>query len=179
MCVNCQQPHTANYRKCEAYQKYVQNKQRRGKNRVFQGRNETAYYNRRLNNEDNRIKTKESDAISITDETQVLLNHKNTNNNTSTKSYAEVVKNKVNTNKNNNTFIESTKNRITHNISCFDLIEKEIKGLFGLDMATFTMKITNFLPKYLNEANNINKKMMLLNFIIEINVFSEETSNHE
>lgn len=166
-CVNCSLEHPANYRNCKAYKEYIAAKKkqfRRPQTDKFstnfinpQNKNNNAYNNNNLHNS-----VRYSSVLK--GQFNAIPNSQFSSNSTQTNNFISSQQSQINTL--NQPKPVSTQHSTTSNSSNFNFILNEINQLFGMTINQLNNKIQQFLPKYLNETNIQEKKILLISFLI-------------
>lgn len=169
-CVNCSLEHPANYRNCKVYKEYIKDKKKQSR-RPQPDKFTTDYNKYEYKNIGSNINKN-----SATQYSTVIKGHNNAFSNSQFDSNTTQQSNFTSTQQSqiitqNQPKPVSSQPVPASNSSNFNFILNEIKQLFGMTINQLNDKIKNFLPNYLSETDIQQKKILLLGFLIETQVF--------
>lgn len=172
-CVNCSLEHPANYRNCKAYKEYIAAKKKQFR-RPQTDKYTPNFINYQNNNNKNHNNNNSSVLYStvLSGQNNSVSNSQFSTNNTQTSNFNASQRSQINTQNINQQIPVSTQHAVTSNPSNFNFIMNEINQLFGMTILQLNNKIQSFMPKYLSETNIQEKKILLLSFLIEAQVFN-------
>lgn len=160
MCVNCKLDHPANYRNCKAYKDYISMKKKQQHHRKPQQTQDKS-----VNKSYFHSIEPPSNEISYSN----VLKNQNFPNLTRSQPVHNVSVAQTN-HKLRSTHTQPNNN--ASSIASQNFIFNEVEQLFGISFIDLSNKIKTFLPMYLSENNRQEKKLLLLNFLIDSQIFT-------
>lgn len=173
-CVNCSLEHPANYRNCKAYKEYIAAKKKQFRRPQTDKFTNNFINNQNKNNNNNKIRNNSVlYSTVLRGQNNAISNSQFSTNTTQTSNFISTQQSQINTHNNNQPKPVSSQHATASNSSNnFNFILNEINQLFGMTINQLNYKIQSFLPKYLSETNIQEKKILLLSFLIEAQVFN-------
>lgn len=167
-CVNCSLEHPANYRNCKVYKEYIKDKKKQSR-RPQTDKFTTDYNKYQYKNLSNQNNNKTSFSTVLKGQNIEISNSQFAASTSQASNFTSTQQSQSNTQ--NQPKPVSSQPVSASNSSNFNFILNEIKQLFGMTINQLNDKIKNFLPNYLSETDIQQKKILLLGFLIETQVF--------